>query len=342
MYISVRASPPAEDSNEGKGGEINYFENNTVELLISSTAAQTALPSSIYPRSTLEITSTSAISTIASNPTSSATSSGQLHLAQVASQTGLNLLLGPTSVPVAASDDSGLPRGAIIGITLGSIVGFIVIIFILDILLLSSSVRRNFIRSSPNKKDPFVSEKQVVLPRANTIKRKPLPPPEVPLYDKEIKHSRALSIDSASRYSRGSWGWDGEDGGTTLRDSGEDEWMRKSVDYYRYSASVFEEDSWEEWMEEKGRPYNGLIRPGMGVQKRYTASSFGILDQNRYTMSSFGIGELDLEDMEEKEPNRRRNFPTWILNDPLERWRRGLHPLAGKRGNGFERIAYFK
>jgi hypothetical protein len=340
MYISVRETPTGVDSNEERGGEIDCSGGSAAELLIRTTATETTRPTSIRLRSTSKVISISTINTI-STPTSSATSSSQPQTAQAASSTSLNLLLGPTSGPFVAPDDSGLPRGAIIGITLGSIVGFVIVVFILDILLLSSSVRRNFIRSSPNKKDPFASEKQVVLPRANTIKRKPLPPPEVPLYDKEIKRSRALSIDSASRYSRSTWGWSGEHGGTTLRDSGEDDWSRKSVDYYRYSVSVFEEDSWEEWMEEKGRTYNGLIRPGMGVQKRYTSSSFGILDQNRYTMSSFGVGEPDLDDLE-KESNRRRKFPTWILNDPLERWRRGLHPLAGKRGDGFERIAYFK
>jgi hypothetical protein len=341
MYIQVRAAPTGLDSNEEKSGEFGH-SGSAVELRIHTTSTQSTQSTSMRPQSTSEVASISTISTISSTPTSSATSSTQPQTAQAASSTSLNLLLGPSSGTFLAPDDSGLPRGAIIGITLGSIVGFVIVVFILDVLLFSSGVRRNFIRSSPNKKAAFANEKPDALPRANTITRKPLPPPEAPFYDKEIKHSRALSIDSASRYSRSTWGWSGENGGTTLRDSGEDDWRRKSVDYYRYSDSVFEEDNWEEWMEEKGRTYNGLIRPGMGVQKRYTASSFGILDQKRYTMSSFGIGEMDLDDIEEKESSRRRKFPTWIMNDPLERWRRGLHPLAGKRGDGFERIAYFK
>lgn len=338
MYISLKeVSIRVVGNVEGPRGEDHPSRagGNLAESLIGGTGTQTIRSSSTHTQTSLSSPAIYSANTIITRTTSD--------LAPNQAPTSLNILLAPTSSPLVASDDSGLPRGAIIGITLGSIFIFFLIVLLLDVFLLSSRVRRNFFRSSPDKKDPFAIEKPLIPPRANTIKRKPLPPPDVPLYDKEIKHSRALSLDSASRYSRSTWGWSGENDGTTLRDSGEVELMQKSANYYRYSNSVFEEDAWDEWMEEKGRAYNGAIRPGMGVQKRYTRSSFGTVNQTRYTPSSFALGEVDLDDMDEKvDYSKRRGFPTWILNDPLERWRRGLHPLAGKRGEGFERIAYFK
>jgi len=97
-----------------------------------------------------------------------------------------------------------------------------------------------------------------------------------------------------------------------------------NTNYTRYS--VFEEDEREEWVENRGS-YKGGIRPGMGVQRRYTGS----------TVAMMGL------DLEEKGgiSHRIDKKRTWLIPDPLERWRRGLHPLTGKRGAGLERIGYF-
>lgn len=94
------------------------------------------------------------------------------------------------------------------------------------------------------------------------------------------------------------------------------------ADYTQYS--VFEvEDEWEE----KRESYKGAIRKGMGVQRRYTGTTVVMMDL----------------DAEEKGgiSHRTEKKRTWLLHDPLERWRRGLHPLTGKRGAGLERIGYF-
>lgn len=343
MYLSYGE---LEKSNiVGNTGEARtaFPRSNPVASLISTIGIETTL--SRLPRATTSPTSPS--NNVKSIPTSEKSSNPSI--LPESSLASLNILQSTTNGPLVVSDDSGLPRGAIIGITLGAIVGFIVVVFIIDVLLLSNRVRRNFRRIRPGRKNVYSDEKPLVLPRSNTIQRKPLAPAEVPFYDKEIKRSRALSLDSASRYSRSTWGWSGENEGTTLRggddDGPDDEWKRKSVDYYRHSVSVFDDDGLDKWKEDKGRTYYGPIKPGMGVQKRDTGSSFGIVDENRYTMSSFDSG-LDLDDIDEKaekvDYSKKRKLATWILNDPLERWRIGLHPLAGRRGEGFERITYYK
>lgn len=336
MYISPRADSNSVGNNT-EDGEGDRFERPRRSRTVSEpTATFTSSQQSSFPLTP----TTNIFSPITA---SNHILSTQPALLEVAS-TSLNLP-APTksSVSLVAPDNSGLPRGAIIGISIGSIIFFIFVIFIVDVLLLSNRIRRNFIRSSPDRKDPFAPQRPLILPRSNTITRKPVPPPEVPLYDKEIKHSRALSLDSASRYSRSTGFWSDELDTTTLLNSEEKDWTEKHESYYRYSISVFEDDGWEEWMEEKGRAYNGPVKPGMGVQKRYTASSFGVLSENLYTASSFGPVSINIDDTEKRDitfPKRR--FPTWILNDPLERWRRGLHPLAGRRGDGLERISRFK
>jgi hypothetical protein len=100
------------------------------------------------------------------------------------------------------------------------------------------------------------------------------------------------------------------------------------VDYQRYS--VFEDDE-EECMETRRMTYSGRIKPGMGVQKRYTGGSFFLGD----------IKDVEFEEEEEWDGGRDEKKRTWGVHDPLERWRRGLHPLQGKRGPGTMSLGYF-
>ena len=76
--------------------------------------------------------------------------------------------------------------------------------------------------------------------------------------------------------------------------------------------------------------YNGNIRPGMGVQKRYTGNSFFAGDIEELELGEKGYGG-----------GRNEEKRTWALHDSLGRWRKGLHPFGGKRNDGFARIGYF-
>jgi hypothetical protein len=78
--------------------------------------------------------------------------------------------------------------------------------------------------------------------------------------------------------------------------------------------------------------YHGRIRVGMGVQKRYTGSSFA-WDWK---------GDDNTEGVQASDKRNGRTGRTWVLMDPMERWRKGLHPLSGQRGNEFSRIAYYR
>lgn len=132
-----------------------------------------------------------------------------------------------------------------------------------------------------------------------------------------------------SRYSRSTWGWSGGLGSTD-RDSRE--WLRRSMEEQnainRYSVFKEDDSDDEEWFE-MGRRYSGKIRPGMGVQKRYTGMSFFEGD--------IGDAQEDVESVTRK----RDKVVTWALHDPLERWKKGLHPLTGRRGEGMVSIGYY-
>jgi hypothetical protein len=113
--------------------------------------------------------------------------------------------------------------------------------------------------------------------------------------------------------------------------------LRKSMDDYSV-YSVFEEDEDEEmnrWLEEKRSTYHGGIKLGMGVQKRYTASTF------LFAWKEDEENALPDERAPTMTLKKGRTGRTWFLQDPLERWRRGLHPLTGKRGAEFSRIGYY-
>lgn len=99
----------------------------------------------------------------------------------------------------------------------------------------------------------------------------------------------------------------------------------------RYSVFDDNEDDLAIQWSEKTQTYTGGIKPGMGVQRRYTGSSFIDLES----------GERMDEVIAMKGRSRLKNV-TWFLHDPLERWKRGLHPLSGRRGAEFTRIGYYR
>lgn len=67
--------------------------------------------------------------------------------------------------------------------------------------------------------------------------------------------------------------------------------MRRSVDYQHYS--VFENEE-EKWMKRRRMTYSGRVKPGMGVQKRYTGGSLFMGDME----------DMDFEEEEEWDGGR--------------------------------------
>lgn len=343
MFISLRAVPTSgirQDKGQLAG----------TSIASSSLSRSTSRSSTTQPKPTAAAALNSATSAARPSQTSSLldlpaiplpTGTPGLDLPAIPRPTGIAAQTLPNGL-VTSADASGLNSGAIIGVSLASLVGFLILVTLLDILLLSNRVQDLFRRSPFGRPAENQDEKMPsIYPQANNITESSPPSDVNPYYQADIKHSRSLSMDSlSSRYSRSTWGWSGDERDADTKRLLRDTMIRKSADYSVYTVPVFEEDEDDvydlEWLEEqreKRAPYSGGIRIGMGVQKRYTGSSFA-------TFNLRELQEADLENGGQRPTTSRRN-KTWFLHDPLERWKRGLHPLSGQRGHGLSRIGYY-